>query len=211
MRCAVAKEVMPYIVPSVLVTALFFLLNIWCGIIGLVVCLYLLYFFRDPERVMPECETAILSPADGKVVGVDYVIENDFFNEKVCRISIFLSIFNVHINYAPIAGKVLYNKYCKGEFLPANSPKSALVNENNSIGLCDGNGLKVLVRQIAGLIARRVVCKIKPGDFIKKGEKFGMIKFSSRVEVYLPLNTKIKVKKGDIVKGKISILGEIPR
>ncbi len=209
MRIPVAKEVMPYFIPSILLTVIFFAFNLWFGIIGLIISIYFLYFFRDPERTLPDLKNAIVSPADGVIVGVDHVMENEFFKDKVCRISIFLSIFNVHMNYSPINGKVVYFNYQKGQFLPANSPKSAIVNESNSIGISDNNGFKLIVRQIAGIIARRVVCGVKEGDFIEKGQKFGMIKFSSRVEVYLPVTAKVKVKKGDIVKGKISILGEI--
>lgn len=203
----IAREVIPFITPAAVVTLIFFIINVYLGIFGLILCAYILYFFRDPHRSVPEGEGLIVSPADGKVVGVDQVIENEVFGEKVWRVSIFLNIFNVHVNYAPIEGDIIYQNYKQGRFLPANSAQSALSNESNTIGIERSSERRVLVKQIAGLIARRIVCYFTVNDKLDIGQKIGLIRFGSRVELYLPLSCTIKVKKGDKVTGKTTIIG----
>ncbi|MDX9702852.1 MAG: phosphatidylserine decarboxylase family protein [Candidatus Auribacterota bacterium] len=203
----IAKEVLPFIIPAAVVTIICFFIHRYFGIAGLVICAYILYFFRDPYRTTPQGEGLIVSPADGKVIGVDQVIDNEIFGERVWRISIFLNIFNVHVNYAPIEGNIIYIKYRQGSFFPANSEKSAIANESNSIGIESNKERTVIVKQIAGLIARRIVCYCKLNDSLEIGQKIGLIRFGSRVEVYMPLSTTLKIKKGDSVKGKITVLG----
>ncbi len=208
MKIPVAREVIPFLIPSVIVTVVSYFFNTYVFIAGFVFCGYLIYFFRDPIRKKIVDKGLILSPADGKVVDIDQIMEPNLFKEKVWRVSIFLSIFNVHVNYAPIDATVTYLVYKKGKFLPANSKKSAMANENNSIGFHNKKtGLKIMVRQIAGLIARRVVSDHKINDTVSRSERIGIIKFGSRVEVYMPLNCKLSVKKGDKVKSTLSILG----
>lgn len=207
MRLPFAKDVFPYLIPVVIITICLFFVNRAFGVAGLILCAYLLYFFRDPQRTLPEGKGIIVSPADGTIVGIDTVTENDFFTQKVYRISIFLSIFNVHINYAPVGGEIVYTSYQKGKFLPANLDKSSLLNENNTLGILKDKGVRIMVRQIAGIIARRIVCTCAQGDTINQGDKIGMIKFGSRVELYIPASSEIRIKEGDHVKGKISVLG----
>jgi phosphatidylserine decarboxylase len=170
----------------------------------------LLYFFRDPKRRVPPGDEKILAPADGKVVEIAEVDEQNFIGGRALRIGIFLSILDVHINRAPCAGRTEYIAYEKGKFLNALRPKAARENENNSVGLVAehlGN-LRVLVRQISGVIARRIVCECRLDQKLDRGEKFGMIKFGSRTELYLPLEARadVQVKVGQKVKAGESVL-----
>ena len=166
-------------------------------------------FFRDPERLIPDEPDAIVSPADGKIVGIDHVDDVPFIDGAATRISVFLSIFNVHINRSPISGKITYRHYNPGKFLPAFAPKASLENEQNSIGI-DDNGYRILVRQIAGIVARRIICWKNPGDALAKGDRFGLIRFGSRTDIFLPPETKITVKIGDSVKGGSTIIARRP-
>lgn len=167
-----------------------------------------LYFFRDPERHIPADPNAILSPADGKIIQIIEVEEKDFFKSKVTRVSIFLSVFNVHINRVPISGKVDFFRYRPGSFLPAFKEKASMENEQTAIGIVNSNGKKVMFSQIAGIIARRIVCILREGHRAKAGERMGMIRFGSRVDVYfLNDSVELRVKVGDAVKGGESIIG----
>ncbi|HTW64194.1 MAG TPA: phosphatidylserine decarboxylase [Bryobacteraceae bacterium] len=172
------------------------------------VALFCLYFFRDPERAVPDGPVAV-SPADGKVVGV---IEHGGGDGAECtRISIFLNVFDVHVNRAPIAGKVTAVEYTKGQFLVASREIASLQNERNTLtiaGTLGGQNTCVRFAQIAGLIARRIVCYKKPGDAVAKGERIGLIKFGSRVDVFLGPEWDIKVRTGERVAGGSSILAE---
>ncbi|MCB1195499.1 phosphatidylserine decarboxylase family protein [bacterium] len=207
MKLPVAKEVMPYFIPTLIVTIGVGILNPIAGYIGVVLCIYLLYFFRNPTRSLPEGKNLIVSPADGKIVGIDVVEPREYFTEKMWRISIFLNIFNVHINYAPITATIAGITYKKGSFLPANAERSSIQNENNMVILRNTGNQLIGVRQIAGMIARRIVCDCSDGDTVMQGDRIGLIKFSSRVEIFLPLTAKIVVTNGDRVKGKTTILG----
>ncbi len=149
---------------------------------------FALYFFRDPERSIPSEENVVLAPADGKIVSIEEVDEPEFIGGKALKIGIFLSIFNVHINRAPCSGVVRFLKYKEGRFMNALSPKSSIHNESNMVGI-EGTGCspkKVVVKQIAGAIAKRIVCELKIDDPVQNGQKFGMIKFGSRTEVFVP-------------------------
>jgi len=173
----------------------------------LVVLILTVRFFRVPIwRKTTLEEDAVLSPADGEVAANEVVMENEYFHEQRRQISIFMSIYNVHINFFPFDGEVTYYKYHSGKFLVAFNPKSSSDNEHNTIILKDKKGREILVRQIAGFVARRIVCDLQPGDKAEVGEEFGMIRFGSRVDVFLPLDADIKVKIGDKVHTKETVL-----
>lgn len=173
---------------------------------GMVFCL-VVRFFRVPiTRKTTIMEHAVVSPADGVVAANEVVMEDEYFHEQRRQISIFMSIYNVHINFFPFDGVVSYYKYHPGKFLVAFKPKSSSDNEHNSIVIKDNQGREVLVRQIAGFVARRIVCDLEPGDPSVVGEEFGMIRFGSRVDVFLPLDAEVNVHIGQIVRGKASVL-----
>ena len=164
-------------------------------------------FFRVPiHRKTTIMEHAVVSPADGIVSADEVVMEDEYFHEKRRKISIFMSIYNVHINFFPFDGVVSYYKYHPGKYLVAFKPKSSVDNEHNSIVIQDHQGREVLVRQIAGFVARRIVCDLEPGDASVVGEEFGMIRFGSRVDVFLPLDAEVNVHLGQIVRGKTTVL-----
>ena len=169
--------------------------------------LFNFYFFRDPQRAIPAGDELILSPADGKVVLIEEVEEPYFLQQKVMRVSIFLSVFNVHVNRIPVSGKVSFLKYVKGKFFVAFAEKASEENEQSIIGIEHRKG-KILFKQIAGIIARRIVYHLNIGEEVSAGQRFGLIRYGSRVDVFFPQNTSIKVKLGDHVVGGETILGE---
>ncbi len=203
----IAREGVRFILPLLLLTAVFYYRG-WLipAIISLILSIFVIAFFRDPERVSPKVPGGIVSPADGKVVGIDEV-EDALYNGKAVRVSIFLNIFNVHVNRAPVAGQVVDLVYNKGKFLNAANDKASLDNEQNSLLIETSKGGRVVVRQIAGLIARRIVCWVNKGEFVSRGERFGLIRFGSRTDILLPLGTEISVKVGDKVKGGRDLIG----
>jgi phosphatidylserine decarboxylase len=206
MRIPIASDGYRFIIPLVIITvALALSPLIWlAGASGLLL-LFVLNFFRDPERVIPNDERVVVSPGDGKVVEI--VEEKDaLLDEPYRRISIFLNVFNVHVQRTPVAGRIERIQYNKGKFLNAASHKASLDNEQNAM-IIDNGKEKVLVKQIAGLIARRIVCWAKEGDNYNLGQRFGLIRFGSRVDLFLPLNAEIKVSLGDHVSGGSSIIG----
>lgn len=164
-------------------------------------------FFRDPERTTPKGENLIVSPADGKIILIKQVWDGEFFHADVQQISIFMSPLNVHVNRNPITGTVRHTRYVKGEYFAAFEDKASEKNEQMIVGLEGASG-KVMFKQIAGFVARRIVCLLKPGDTVNMGERFGMIKFGSRVDVFFPLSVNVRVQIGDIVKAGETILGE---
>lgn len=170
--------------------------------------LFLMYFFRDPERRSPANDRYVLSPADGRIISIEKVAEDEFLHDTVQRISIFMSPLNVHVNRIPVNGTVQYYRYKKGKFLAAYTPESSAENEQTVIGIQNGN-FKVLFKQIAGVLARRIVCRLTEGDTVKQGARFGLIKLGSRVDVFLPLSVKIRVEMNQRVTAGESILGEI--
>ena len=173
----------------------------------LVVLVLTVRFFRVPIwRKTTVEDDAVLSPADGVVAANEEVLEDEYFHEKRRQISIFMSIYYVHINFFPFDGTVTYYKYHPGKFLLAFNPKSSTDNEHNTIILKDTKGREILVRQIAGFVARRIVCELQPGDEAVVGEELGMIRFGSRVDVFLPLDAEVKVKIGDKTTGKETVL-----
>lgn len=171
---------------------------------GFILTAFVLYFFRDPERIIPAGD-AIISPADGRIMDVRQM---ELDGKPVWKISIFLSIFNVHVNRAPMAGTIRNVQYQKGQFLVASRPEASTKNEQNTVTV-QGERHTVTFRQIAGLIARRIVFRKKIGDHVEKGERVGLIRFGSRVDLFLPLEFSPAVKVGDIVQGGASIMANL--
>ncbi len=171
--------------------------------------LIILQFFRSPKIRIDLDEKVVLCPADGKVVVIEETEESEFLKDKRIQISVFMSPINVHVNRNPIGGVVSYFKYHKGKYLVAWHPKSSTENERTTIAVQNKNGVTVLFRQIAGALARRIVWYVKEGDQVEQGSQFGFIKFGSRVDVFLPLGTKINVEIGEVVKGGRTVLAEL--
>ena len=192
-----------------------FMLTGWCWLfilltLGVLVMAYLIIqFFRIPARTCVFSENDIMCPADGKVVVIEEVEESEYFKDKRIQISIFMSPMNVHANYNPISGIVKYVKYHPGLFLVAWHPKSSTENERSTMVVEHTKGKEVLFRQVAGAVARRICYYVQLGQKVTTGEEFGFIKFGSRIDVFLPLDSEINVKIGDIVKAKLTKLGEL--
>ncbi len=201
---------------SVVLMAIGFFTKTWLSGLfwtaGILLALFTLWFFRDPERVVPETalknNSVIVSPADGKVVEIKEIDEQKFFKTKATQISIFLSPLDVHVNRSPVTGKVLLYKYIPGDYLVAYHPKSSELNEHSLIGVENEFG-KVLFKQIVGIVARRLVCEIKEGDRLTVGQKFGMMKFGSRMDVILPIGSEINVKLNQKVIGGKTIIANL--
>jgi phosphatidylserine decarboxylase len=192
------------IVLSVLLTVIApVLIGIW-----VLFCFFTLYFFRDPTPTVPSIPNAVLSPAHGKIDVVDQTTEREVMGGECHRISIFLSVIDVHVQNAPVSGKISFYKYTVGEFMSAVRSECADCNENALLGFecTDPKGLKMAVRLIAGVIARRIVPFVKLGDEVTKGERISLIQFGSRANIYLPLNADIKVKVGDRAVGGETVL-----
>jgi phosphatidylserine decarboxylase len=179
---------------------------VW-AIIPILLAAFFLWFFRDPPRAIPQGEGLVVSPADGKLTAIERVMTPA---GESLRLSIFLSVFDVHVNRSPISGVLREVRYQKGEFLNALNPDSAEKNEQNLAAVESDDGYEVSFKQIAGLLARRIVFNPKTGDRLKRGQHVGMIKFGSRVDVLLPAHAELRVKKGDRVKGGASVLAYIP-
>ncbi len=170
---------------------------------------FILYFFRKPDRQILINKSGILAPCDGKVVVVEEVHEPEYFNDKRIQVSIFMSPLNVHANWYPIAGSVKFTKYHKGKHLVAWHPKSSTDNERSTIVIKSKfNDKEILVRQVAGAVARRVVCYSKENDEVTQGEELGFIKFGSRLDIYLPLDAKVKLKLDDKTVGRQTVIAE---
>jgi phosphatidylserine decarboxylase len=172
-----------------------------------VLALWCVYFFRDPERTGARGEEIVVSPADGKVVQIVQVDEPAFVQGRALRISIFMNVFNVHVNRYPVSGKVAYVHYNAGKFFNAATDKASLENEQMSVGIESGHG-RVLVRQIAGLIARRIVSYARIGMHAEQGMRMGIIRFGSRVDVFVPLSSRVRVKVGDFPVAGVTVLSE---
>ena len=189
-------------IPAAALAIVFFVLGLPCwGLLFCILTLFICFFFRNPHREIPQGENLIVSPADGKVVKIAQAPEGPR------TISIFLNIFNVHVTRSPIAGKLESLEYKRGKFKVAFDEEASRVNEQNIVTIA-GQSIRVEVRQIAGLIARRVICWTKPNQSLERGELFGLIRFGSRVDITVPAEVKIVTKVGDHVKGGSSILGE---
>ncbi|HEX9248190.1 MAG TPA: phosphatidylserine decarboxylase family protein [Gemmatimonadaceae bacterium] len=176
----------------------------------LLLALWVAYFFRDPERVGDRGASLVVSPADGKLIMITDVDEPSFAQGRAIRLSIFMNVFNVHVNRYPVDGVVKYIHYNKGKFFNASAEKSSLENEQMSVGI-EAGGYRVLVRQIAGLIARRIVTYGKLGETVRQGDRMGIIRFGSRVDLFLPPGSTVRAKLGDVTTAGVTILGELPR
>ncbi|MBI1823910.1 MAG: phosphatidylserine decarboxylase family protein [Nitrospirae bacterium] len=207
----IAIEGLPYLGLFIGLT----LLSLFLDVIPLAILfgifsLFILQFFRNPDRSGSQEAGAVLSPADGEIIVMEPVHEDRFLNAKAIKISIFMNVFNVHVNRSPYAGTVRKIAYEKGKFFAANAEKASLENEQNAILLETDSGKTILFIQIAGLIARRILCYVREGDRLVKGERCGIIKFGSRVDIYLPDASRILVKLKDKVRAGETVLGMLP-
>ncbi|MCX6357144.1 MAG: phosphatidylserine decarboxylase family protein [Candidatus Aureabacteria bacterium] len=205
MRIPIAKEGFIYILLPVLLGAVLMRVSASLAVSCFVLALGFACFFRSPRRTAVATEGDVVAPADGRVMRIDEIEEQSYLGRRVHRISIFLSVFDVHINYAPVSGTVDYMHYRKGSFKNAMNDIASVVNENNTIGI-KWQGTTMAIRQIAGMIARRIVCRCAVGDCIRAGQKIGMIKFSSRVDVFLPLDAQLMVAPGQRVRGGETVI-----
>jgi phosphatidylserine decarboxylase len=210
-RFPVEKDGLVFILPTLAVSGLLFVFRFpGSGTIVLLLAAFIVYFFRDPEREIPQGERLILSPADGKVVTIKPFPDwKGPFGEPLMRVSIFLSVFDVHVNRAPLAALVQEVTHTPGRFLAAWGEEASQENEQTLIHFATPDG-DVWVKLIAGLIARRIVCRVKPGQKVSAGERIGLIRFGSRVDCILPAAAVMRVRRGQMVKGGSTVLGVIP-
>lgn len=205
----IASEAYPFLIPlAVLLVVFYFLKWNWLLGITLVLTLFVGYFFRNPERVIPAGEGLVVAPADGKVIVIKEVFEDQYLKKNMLQVSIFLNVFNVHIQRVPIAGQVKEVRYHPGKFLAAWDDKASLDNEQVGMVLDTGKH-EILVKQIAGLVARRIVCWAATGEKIQTGDRYGLIRFGSRVDLFLPVGTELKVKLGDKTVGGETVIGVV--
>ncbi len=208
-KAPIVKEGYIYIAALAFITIVVFgAINTYWSIIPGVFMGFITFFFRNPKRQIPADDSLILSPADGKVMSVCEVYDDQFLNEVGIKVTIFLSVFDVHVNRSPIAGEIKFQQYTCGRFRPAYKESVGCENERHSIGLQQGE-MRVLVTQIAGLLARRIVSWVTLGSVLQKGERYGLIKFASCTEVIVPKTVEILVKKGDRVKGGETVIGRL--
>jgi len=206
----VAKEGYPFIGFVAFCTLIFAVLGLLIPTyIFLATTIFVLCFFRDPERFVPAQEDALVSPADGKIILIEKVDDNKFTAGKAYKISIFMNVFNVHVNRIPFSGKVDRVIYTPGKFYSADSEKGGLKNEYCATVITTSNGKSLAFVQVAGLIARRIVCWLEPGDYADKGRRYGLIRFGSRVDLYLPQDIKITVHQGQKVRAGETIIGQL--
>ena len=208
-KVPLAKEGYPFIYFFSLVTIVLALVACqWAAYLGLLVCLFVISFFRDPERFTPQDPSSVVSPADGKIISIESITDDTYLQAQSYKISIFMNVFNVHVNRNPFDGIVKDIIYTPGRFYSADTDKAVLHNEKCATVLEMQSGETIAFVQIAGLIARRIVNWLELGDAAKKGERMGLIRFGSRVDVYLPAKAIISVKKGDKVKAGETVLAQ---
>jgi phosphatidylserine decarboxylase len=213
-----AREGLPFIVIAALLAAggYAWALNrrswpLWLlAFVLTLLALWVAYFFRDPERVGERGEQLVIAPADGRIVMISEVDEATMLKSKAVRVSIFMNVFNVHVNRYPVTGKVFATNYNPGKFLNAAEDKASLDNEQSTVGIDMGKH-KILVRQIAGLVARRIVTYSKVGDSARQGDRFGIIRFGSRVDVFMPVGSAVRVKVGEHTTAGVTVIGDLPR
>ncbi len=205
----IVKDGYPLIFGCLALAALvyFFFGAVW-AVIPFVLALYFAYFFRDFDRSMPYDPNILYSPADGTVMGVEEIFDDEYLNEPAYKLTIFLSVFNVHTNRSPLDGEIKYQRYTVGGFVPAYEKSASFENERFAVGLDNGR-IRMMVVQVAGLLARRIVSWRTVGDQLAQGEVYGMIKFGSSTELIVPRNVEIVVKKGQKVNGGITIVGRV--
>jgi phosphatidylserine decarboxylase len=182
----------------------------WAAPVPALLLGFVLSFFRDPERVVPDGQDCVLSPADGRVADIEELREEAFLRADAVRVGIFMSVFDVHVNRAPVSGKVVFRDYRRGKFLDARAAAASRENESAFVGIERADGTRVLVRQVAGLVARRIVCGCEVGDAVVRGARFGMVKFGSRLEVWVPRGSgfRVAVAVGERVRAGCSVLGK---
>ncbi len=202
----IAREGWPFIIFFGLLTLVLYLLTLnAAAILGLLLTGFCLFFFRNPERKIPGENGSVVAPADGRIMDIMTITENEYLHTDSIRIRIFLNLFNVHVNRAPLPGRVGWVKKVPGIYLAAYKDEAGLLNARNYVGM-DTSWGKILVVQITGLIARRLVCWTQPGDILETGQRFGLIRFGSCTEIYLPVGTEILVSPGQKVKGGESLI-----
>ncbi|MBW2142811.1 MAG: phosphatidylserine decarboxylase family protein [Deltaproteobacteria bacterium] len=208
-KLPIAREGFPFLLSGCALTCLFSLLGfLSLSVVAGVFSLFTAYFFRDPERNNTFPNKAVLTPADGRIIKIQNIEDpNNLLGEPAVKISIFMSIFNVHVNRIPIEGTVKNIDYHPGKFFSANLDKASEQNESNRITLQTPEARKIVFVQIAGLIARRIVCWVKDGDHMRTGQRFGLIRFGSRLEVYLPHDTQITARLGQKVSAGVTVIG----
>jgi len=203
----IAREGWPYLGFAVLLAAV---VSYICGVWSIpfwIIALFVLQFFRDPPRLIPQQENVVISPADGRIVVVEKA-QDPYAGREALKISVFMNVFNVHSNRAPVDGQIDKVQYFPGKFVNADLDKASLENERNALVITAANGQIVTCVQVAGLIARRILCYVKQGDKLARGQRYGFIRFGSRVDVYLPLTASPKVAVGDKVSATETILAE---
>jgi phosphatidylserine decarboxylase len=206
----VAKAGLPIIAASAFATLVVAILGFQVtAVIGLLWTFAVVGFFRDPDRAIPAGDDLIVSPADGKVIVVSPGSKNPYTKAEAQKISIFMSVFNVHVNRIPSSGKITAVSYHPGRFVPADRETASLRNEQNAVFLATEKGASLCVVQVAGLIARRIICHVQAGDRIKRGQRFGLICFGSRLDLYLPAEAQLDVRVGDRVSAGTSILARL--
>ncbi len=209
----IAPEGVPFIAGAAALTAVLY--YVWprslpLAVAGLVITAFVTWFFRNPDRTPPSAPGAVISPADGKIVFSGECPPGLYTTEPGKKVSVFMSVFDVHVNRAPVSGRVAAVRYNKGTFLAANVDKASLENEQNGVIIETAGRRKVAYVQIAGLIARRIVCDLSEGDAVARGQRVGLIRFGSRVDVYLPADATLSVRKGDRVRAGESVVGVLP-
>lgn len=205
----IVKDGYPFIIAAVILTLIvFYFFGVSAAIIPGVLAVFFIYFFRNPSRSMPYDPNILYSPADGTVMAVEDIFDDEYLNEPATKVTVFLSVFNVHVNRSPIDGEIKYQRYTCGQFVPAYKKSASFENERHAIGLDNGR-MRILVTQVAGLLARRIVSWVTLGHQMQQGECYGMIKFGSSTELVVPKNVEITVKKGDTVVGGVTVMGRI--
>jgi phosphatidylserine decarboxylase len=200
----------PFIGWGLIFTTIFLISKIYSLFaLSLFFSVFSMYFFRDPERIIPEGDDLLISPADGRILKIEELEEHQYGEGECVKVSIFMSVFNVHVNRIPFSGTIKKIKYFPGKFFNASFDKASLDNERNAVLIETENNISFWTVQIAGLIARRIVTNIKEGDIVTKGERFGMIRFGSRLELYLPKGSEILVNKGDNVSAGSTIISKL--
>lgn len=204
----IVPEGLPFIIPLGIFTLIFSLFGIiWAATIFFIATCFVAWFFRNPEREFADGAKAVISPADGEIIKIENVVQSDLLDGPARKISVFMNVFNVHVNRMPYSGTVVAIEYDKGNFFSANLDKASELNERNSVLIKTDDGKKILTVQIAGLIARRIECWVKEGMHVRKGERFGLIRFGSRLEVFLPPDAIISVRIGDKVRAGETLIG----
>lgn len=205
----IVKDGYPIIIASVILTLIvYYFFGLTIAVIPFVLTIFFMYFFRNPSRSMPYDPNILYSPADGTVMAIEDIYDDEYLNEPATKVTVFLSVFNVHVNRSPIDGEIKYQRYTCGQFVPAYKKSASFENERHAIGLDNGR-MRILVIQVAGLLARRIVSWVTVGHQMQQGECYGMIKFGSSTELIVPKNVEITVKKGDTVVGGVTVMGRV--